>query len=585
MWDNFGKQIQTIFLILIVVLLSVIMGVVGFGTPGADGGCNTDGPAYAAQVYGKTITEGDFRAAFTLTGFNRYPTDRAQTLRLREYTLDGLIERRLLVREAERLGFQADPEEIMRRVAEDEIVTLGGPVGAPDGYPAGDIRQSFRDRSGNLSSDNLRRFIRNGLRRSVEEFVDWQVEEALAAQVRDTVAASVNVSPREVWDTYVQDTERAQLKYVRFDPEYYTAQVEVTDESVAAWMEENTEAVDTEYQRQRHRYTDLPEQTLARHILIGSAESDEESERTAARTLAESLLEQVQNGGDFAALAREHSTDSGSGARGGDLGWFPRGRMVPPFEEAAFGTEPTAIVDHLVESRFGFHIIEVQGRREGDVEEAVAKRELAEDLFRTARAAELAQADADRALAYLSDGHTMDELDEQLENNWEEEAPVIDPEADPDAELTEDQLAALDEEEPPAPRDPRAPQVRETRAFGRTENAVSGPFDSAELTRAAFEMDLEDPLPEEPMQLGDSFFVYQVVDRTDADEESFDDETRDRIQRRLLEQKRRETVAAFVGGLRQQADADGEIRINPGVLSYGTATESDDEGSEETASN
>ena len=173
MWDNFGKQIQTIFLLLIVVLLSVIMGVVGFGAPSTEGGCSTDGPAYAAEVYGDTLTEGDFRAAYTLTGFNRYPTERAQTLRLREYTLDGLIERKLLVREAHRLGFVADPDDVMRKVADEEVVMLGGPVDAPAGYPAGEIRQSFRDRNGSLSTENLRRFIQFHLRRSVEEFVEW----------------------------------------------------------------------------------------------------------------------------------------------------------------------------------------------------------------------------------------------------------------------------------------------------------------------------------------------------------------------------------------------------------------------------
>ena len=109
MWSKFGKQVQTFLLIFIVALLSVIMGVVGFGSPSGEGCATDSGPGYAALVYDKTITEGAFNAAYTLTGFNRYPTDRAQALRLREYTLNGLIERELLVREARRLGFTADP--------------------------------------------------------------------------------------------------------------------------------------------------------------------------------------------------------------------------------------------------------------------------------------------------------------------------------------------------------------------------------------------------------------------------------------------------------------------------------------------
>jgi peptidyl-prolyl cis-trans isomerase D len=580
MLENIGKRIQTFLLVLIIVLLSVIMAVIGFGTPGAEG-CAASGPAYAAKVYGKTISEGDFRAAYIVTNFNRVPTQRAQAQRLREYTLDGLIERELLVREAERLGFTADPDAIMRRVAEDEEVLLSGPVDAPPGYPAGRIQINARDRNGNFSAEYLRRIIQNRLRRSVAEFVEWQVHETLADEMRDTVTASVSVSPREVWDAYVQETEQAKLSYVRFDPRHFQSQVEMSDEAIAAWMEENAEEIDREYRRQRHRYTDLPEQTRARHILIEVGREASDAERAEARRQAEELLRRLQEeGADFAALAREHSSDEGSAARGGDLGWFPRGRMVPPFEEAAFGNEPGTLVGELVESQFGFHIIEVLGRREGDVPEDEAKREIAEDLYRRDRAGELARAAADRALAYLREGHSMEELDERLLHGWDEPTGA-------DAEGTEAEAEEADEagepEEAPE-RSSRAPQVRETRSFGRSERAI--PEDTGELTRTAFEMSLEEPLPEEPIELRDSWYVYRLDERTEADREDFDAETRDRIERRLVRQKEREVLSAYIGGLRARAEADGAIRINPEILSYGVSAEDaeDDEGSEETAS-
>src|SRR5690606_38114001 len=146
---------------------------------------------YAAQVYDETISEGEFRAAYTVTGFVRMPTERAQTLRLKEYTLDGLIERELLVREARRIGFTADPDEVFRRVASDEVILLGGPVDAPEGYPAGALQQPFRDREGAFSADYLRRIIQFQLRRSVEEFTDWQVRETIANDMREAVMATV----------------------------------------------------------------------------------------------------------------------------------------------------------------------------------------------------------------------------------------------------------------------------------------------------------------------------------------------------------------------------------------------------------
>ena len=577
MLENIGKRIQTFLLLLIIVLLSLVMAVIGFGTPGAEG-CATDGPIYAAKVYGETITEGDFRAAYNLPGFDRYDSDRARTLRLKEYTLDGLIERELLVREAHRMGFSVDEEDIMREVARDEVVWLGGPVDAPDGYPSGALSQPFRDRDGNLSSDNIRRFIQYRLRRSVDEFVQWQVREHLANDVRDTVTASVSVSPREVWDAYVQDTDRAQLGYVRFDPAYYEDRVEITDAALTAWMGDNEEAVDQEYRRQRHRYTDLPEQARVRQILIEVARDASDADRAAARSRAEDLLRQAQGGADFATLARQHS--DANARRGGDMGWFPRGRHPEAFEEAAFSLEAGALGDEVVETNVGFHVVKGMGQRQGDVPEEDAKRELAEDLYRDARAGELAREEADRALAYLRDGHTMEELDERLRDGWEEPAPA--PEA-AEGELAEGEEPALEDEEP-VERDPRAPATRETRSFTRSERAIPGPFDSGPLTEAAFEMTLEDPLPEAPIELGDSWFVYQLTDRTVADEEGYDAETRAALEERLLRQKRREALSVYIGQLRARAESEGAIRINPAILSYGASEEEDEEAGEETAS-
>ncbi len=94
----------------------------------------------------------------------------------------------------------------------------------------------------------------------------------------------------------------------------------------------------------------------ASHILIGFG-----SNKDSARAEARRLLQRARAGEDFAQLARQYSQDRGTAQRGGDLGWFPRGRMVKPFEEAAFAAEPGAIVGP-VESPFGFHIIAVHSK-------------------------------------------------------------------------------------------------------------------------------------------------------------------------------------------------------------------------------
>jgi peptidyl-prolyl cis-trans isomerase D len=95
----------------------------------------------------------------------------------------------------------------------------------------------------------------------------------------------------------------------------------------------------------------------ASHILIRT-----NNNKDSARAEAQKILNRVKSGGDFAALAMEYSEDPTSGRRGGDLGFFGKGQMVKPFEEAAFAMEAGEI-SGLVESQFGYHIIKVDDKK------------------------------------------------------------------------------------------------------------------------------------------------------------------------------------------------------------------------------
>ncbi len=106
----------------------------------------------------------------------------------------------------------------------------------------------------------------------------------------------------------------------------------------------------------------VQEQVWARHILV------------AEETLAADLLEQARSGADWEVLAAENTTDEAGKANGGDLGWFARGRMVEPFEAAAFAGQVGDIVGP-VQSDFGWHIIEILGHED---------RELTDSDFRSA---------------------------------------------------------------------------------------------------------------------------------------------------------------------------------------------------------
>jgi peptidyl-prolyl cis-trans isomerase D len=113
----------------------------------------------------------------------------------------------------------------------------------------------------------------------------------------------------------------------------------------------------------------------ARHILIGQRTDGEEA-RAAQRQQAEDLMRRIQTGDiSFADAAREYSQDTGSAQLGGDLGYFTQGRMVAPFEEAAFSASVGEIVGP-VETQFGYHVIEVTGRANHEVRLAVVAQDV-----------------------------------------------------------------------------------------------------------------------------------------------------------------------------------------------------------------
>lgn len=105
----------------------------------------------------------------------------------------------------------------------------------------------------------------------------------------------------------------------------------------------------------------LPEQVRARHILLKLNPGDDEQVKHAVREKMAGILAEAGNGGDFAALARQYSEDA-SATQGGNLGFFARGEMVKPFEEAAFGLQPGEL-SAIVETPFGLHLIKLEDRR------------------------------------------------------------------------------------------------------------------------------------------------------------------------------------------------------------------------------
>jgi peptidyl-prolyl cis-trans isomerase C len=110
-----------------------------------------------------------------------------------------------------------------------------------------------------------------------------------------------------------------------------------------------------------------PEMVRVRHILVKVDSSAPEKDKKAAKKKAEGILKKIKSREDFAKLAADVSDDPGSKQNGGELGFSPRGRMVKPFEDAAFALQPGE-VSGLVKTQYGYHIIKVEERKAAGIQ-------------------------------------------------------------------------------------------------------------------------------------------------------------------------------------------------------------------------
>ncbi|MCP5268618.1 MAG: SurA N-terminal domain-containing protein [Zoogloeaceae bacterium] len=180
------------------------------------------------------------------------------------------------------------------------------------------------------------------LRLTPDQFVGEVKLEANAARKYYDENQKVFQTPELVW-----------AEYVSLSLEGLLAQVSVSEAEVKQWYESHKQS----YQQ--------PEERRASHILITVDASASESDKAKAKSKAEALLAEVQKSpARFSELAKANSQDPGSAANGGDLGFFGRGMMVPPFEQAVFALQQDEI-SALVQSDFGFHIIKLTGIKPG----------------------------------------------------------------------------------------------------------------------------------------------------------------------------------------------------------------------------
>lgn len=320
-------------------------------------------------------------------------------------------------------------------------------------------------------------------RRRVEHLVLDAADFAGHVDIDD---AAIETFYRENRDLYAVP-ERVTARYIELSMRALMADIQVDEDTLRRLYEERGDAFSVGEERRAH------------HILVEVPAGADEATVDAARERAEELLAMIEDEGrSFEEVATEHSDDAGSAASGGDLGYFSRGTMVGPFEDAVFEMDEGE-VRGPVRSPFGFHIVRVDDVRAGSSRPFEEVAPELEQEFRRARAEE-----------------RFFELTERLTDLTFEHSDTL--------EVAAEALGL---------------EIRETAPFSR--DAGEGVAADPAFRDAAFSADvLEQGFNSMPIELGrDRAVVLRVADRHPASHLPLD-EVREQIAEEL---RRRETAA------------------------------------------
>ncbi|HZZ83517.1 MAG TPA: SurA N-terminal domain-containing protein [Anaeromyxobacteraceae bacterium] len=361
----------------------IVVFVVSFG-PGSRGcsDSNVRQASYAAKVNGDTVTAADFEQHYAqlfrlyqARAGQAFSRELADQLGLRKVAMDQLIERELVLQQADKHGVAVSDDELSRSVKEN-------PAFQTDGRFDYDLyKRAVTNYFGSPSKyeERLRRDLAYG---------------KMLALLRETA----KVSDDEIKEAWLSESDRVNLEFVRFPYAALKAEQKPADAQVQAFLQGNGPRIEKFYKDNAARY-DLKKRVRARHILVKADEKAAKAVDEDARKRAEAVKARVEKGEDFAKVAQETSDDPGSKDRGGELGLFGPGVMAKPFEDAAFGARPGAVVGPI-RTRFGWHVIQTEEVQEPKVIPLEqARADIARELLQGDMARHAALARAEEGLA------------------------------------------------------------------------------------------------------------------------------------------------------------------------------------------
>jgi peptidyl-prolyl cis-trans isomerase D len=286
----------------------------------------------------------------------------------------GLIQQHIELLEAKRLGLSATDDDVRRFLHSGAF----GQVLFPGGNYIGDAQYA--------------EFVSQQFNMTREKFEDEVKKEIEENRLRALITGGATVSDAEVRDSYRQQGTKIKFEYAVLSSDDLEKQINPTDAELQAFFKKNAaryanavpeerkiqyiaftdsnlsqgtpEVTDAEIQQYYNQHPSdyhVDDQVKVRHILIKVDGNDPKAD-DAAKAKAQSILDQLHHGANFAELAKKYSDDPGSKDQGGELGFLKHGATVPEFDRAAFSLQPGQL-SGLVRSKYGYHIIQVEEKQ------------------------------------------------------------------------------------------------------------------------------------------------------------------------------------------------------------------------------
>jgi parvulin-like peptidyl-prolyl isomerase len=595
MLDLFRKRGLSSVVYGLIIVATVFVFVVQF-RPNAGQKTASLKEACVVTVRGWCVDPKDYRAAYRLL----MPRDQegtpspaqARKMGLSKIAVDGLIERELLLDEAQRIGLKVSDDEFNDQILGGFIrvsVPIADPVLASKmRVKDGMVYAGFKDKNKQFDMKVYTRTLRNLVGRSETEFREEQEREILAAKMRDLIIAPVRVSDSDAFAVYDEEKSTATVNTITIDQgwvEKWSAPPATAD--IDAWMADKVNSDEVDKTAATREADDLPLAGHVRQILAKlPPEPTEDDLHNAAVKLAAARA-RVAAGATFAEVARETSEDRGSSRRGGDLG-DKMDDLLPQVRDAASALKPGQM-SAAIQSPMGLHLVWKDDPAKADDVKAALHKDVAREAFRKAKANEKARDLATKLVADLKGGAKPEDAIAKIVASMPKLAaspgPMeikrlpkesLDAGAEPDATVTTTAATVKKGEKKDAKEaakpltadtDPSRPQLVPSQPFGKAGEPVSGLAPDAQRKLVDFAYSgKEGEWDAEPIRAENGWVVAQLVTRKLASQEDFEKDKKSVIEQ-MVGAKRAEALALHVKRLRDEAKD--EIKIDDSYLQDG----------------